>query len=78
MIARILLTGLAYIASLVVIAVIAFFLVIFLAGWHGGILPYWFEKPVLLLGWSAVLVLPVLIARRVWCWEFSVQAKTQD
>jgi mannitol-specific phosphotransferase system IIBC component len=56
----------AYLASLVVAAVTAFFAVLFLVGPHGGWLPQEFEKPVLILGWLCVLVAPVLIAAAVW------------
>jgi hydrogenase-4 membrane subunit HyfE len=48
------------------IAVITFFMVIFLAGPHSGLLPSWLEGAVLVLGWLAVLIMPVLVARRVW------------
>jgi lauroyl/myristoyl acyltransferase len=40
--------------------------VIFLAGPHAGVLPQWAEAVVLGLGWLAVFVLPVLVARRLW------------
>lgn len=65
-IVRVLLTVIAYIGSLAIIAVIAFFVVIFLAGPHSGLLPSWLEGAVLVLGWLAVLIMPVLVARRVW------------
>lgn len=63
---RILVTAFAYVASLVAIAVIAFFVVISLAGPHAGLLPSWLEAVVLGLGWLAVLILPILVARKVW------------
>lgn len=63
---RALLTIATYLASLAIVAVATFFLVIFLAGPHGGVLPASFEGVVLVLGWLAVLVLPVLSARFVW------------
>lgn len=61
-----LVTLLAYLATLAIVAVAAFFVVIFLAGPHAGLLPQWAEVIVLVLGWLAVLVLPVLAARKVW------------
>ena len=33
---------------------------------HAGLLPQWAEVIVVVLGWLAVLVLPVLSARKVW------------
>lgn len=63
---RILLTGLAYIVSLALVAVAAFFAVILLAGPHSGLLPEWLKTVVLALGWLAVLVLPVVLARMAW------------
>ena len=63
---RVLLTGLVYAASLAVVAAVAFFLVMLLAGPHGGMLSRGVQAIVLALGWSAVLVLPALAARSVW------------
>jgi hypothetical protein len=63
---RILVTALTYIASLFVTTIAAFFFVIILVGPHAGLLPSWLEAIVLGLGWLAVLILPVLIARKVW------------
>jgi hypothetical protein len=63
---RFLATALAYVASLVGITLAAFFLVILLAGPHAG-LPPSLETVVLALGWLAILILPVLVARSVWC-----------
>ena len=63
---RLLLTLGAYLGSLALVAVAAFAAVIFLAGPHGGLLPGVFEKPVLVLGWLFVLVVPAWIARMVW------------
>lgn len=59
-------TAVAYVASLAVVALISFFTVIVLAGPHAGLLPSWLEPVVLAIGWLAVLVLPVLVARLVW------------
>ncbi len=59
-------TAVAYIFSLAVVAALAFFAVLILAGPHAGLLPFWLEPVVLGMGWLAVLVLPVLVARVVW------------
>lgn len=63
---RFLVTGLVYAASLAGVAVVAFFVVMLLAGPHSGVLPRGVQAVVLVLGWFAVLVLPVLAARAVW------------
>ncbi len=63
---RFLVTGLVYAASLAGVAVVAFFVVMLLAGPHSGVLPRGVQAVVLMLGWFAVLVLPVLAARAVW------------
>lgn len=63
---RILLTFGAYLASLATIAVVAFFVVVILAGPHAGLLPRPLEAVVLVAGWLAVLVAPVWIAIVVW------------
>ncbi|MGE0810419.1 MAG: hypothetical protein AB7N69_07350 [Immundisolibacter sp.] len=63
-----LLTGLAYVATFAVVGVVAFFLVMLLAGPHSGMLPDGLKLVVILLGWISVLVLPVLAARLVWRW----------
>ena len=64
---RLLVTLLAFIASLVPTAVAAFFAVIFLAGPHGGVLPASLHTATLLLGWLCVLIVPLLVAR--WAWR---------
>lgn len=56
----------SYLFALAVTVPVAFFAVIILAGPHSGLLPSWLEAIVLALGWLAVLVVPVLVARRVW------------
>lgn len=63
---RLLLTAAAFLVALVLTAVAAFFLVLFLAGPHGGILPASFETPVLVAGWVLVLVVPAWCGRRAW------------
>lgn len=63
---RIVLTLLAYVVALAVVTAICFVAVMFLAGPHAGLLPAPMESAVLILGWILVLVLPALVARRVW------------
>jgi hypothetical protein len=63
---RVLLTLVAYVTSLILIAGVSFVVVIFLAGPHAGLLPHWLEVVVLILGWLAILVVPVLAAAKVW------------
>jgi hypothetical protein len=63
---RVLLTLVAYVTSLILIAGVSFVVVIFLAGPHAGLLPHWLEVVVLCLGWLAILVVPVLAAAKVW------------
>lgn len=62
---RLFLTVLVYLMALIVVAVASFYLVIILAGPHGGLLPSSFETVVLVLGWLLVLVVPILPARWV-------------
>jgi hypothetical protein len=59
-------TALAYLVALILTAVIASFAVLFLVGPHGGALPQSFYMPVLVAGWAAVIVLPLLFARWMW------------
>jgi hypothetical protein len=63
---RLLLTIGAYLTSLAVTLVTAYFAVMILAGPHGGLLPNAFEKPVLVLGWLCVLLFPAWIATLAW------------
>ena len=63
---KILITALVYLASLMVVAGCSFVVVLLLAGPHAGLLPYWLEGVALGLGWFAVLVLPILAARKTW------------
>lgn len=63
---RLLLAVLTYVVSLAVVAVVAFFSTIFLAGPHGGALPEKLQVVILPLAWLAILVLPALAARAVW------------
>jgi hypothetical protein len=63
---RIVATILTYLLALVVVACVAFVVVIVLAGPHSGLLPFWLEGVVGAAGWLAVLVVPALLARKVW------------
>ena len=63
---RLVLAMLAYITTLAVVAGAAFIVVMMLAGPHAGMLPHGLEVLVMLLGWLAVLLVPFLLARRVW------------
>lgn len=63
---RLLLAVVTYFGVLVFVAVIAFFLVIFLAGPHAGLLPHTLEVIVIVLSWLSVIVLPVWAAWMVW------------
>ena len=58
--------SIAYLASLFFTAVVAFFAVLFVAGPHGGVLPLWLHTPAILLACALVILVPVLVARRVW------------
>lgn len=63
---RVLLSLVAYIITVILVAGISFVVVIVLAGPHAGLLPHWLEAAVLGLGWLAVLVIPFLVARKIW------------
>ena len=63
---RILLTIVAYLGTLVLVSVIAFFAVMTLAGPHGGVLPRAYGSFVLIVGWLAVITLPLWAAWAVW------------
>lgn len=63
---RVLLTGSVYLATLAVVAVLALFIVLVLAGPHSDLLPAAVQVVVLILGWLAVLVIPAMAARLVW------------
>ncbi len=57
----------AYLAALGAVAAVIFFVVIFLSGPHAGLLPHGAEVMGLAAGRFVVLVLPVVLARAVWC-----------
>lgn len=63
---RIVWTLLAYLVSLAVVGAVSAVAVLFLAGPHAGLLPAPLESLVLIQGWLAVVVLPILAARRTW------------
>ena len=63
---RILITVLAWVGSVVLLAPVCFFVVIVLAGPHSSLLPGWLQPAVLALGWFVLLLVPFLIARKVW------------
>jgi hypothetical protein len=63
---RYMLTIGAYLISLLVVAAVAFFVVVFLAGPHAGLLPQALEVVVLILGWLSVLAVPLWVALKVW------------
>jgi hypothetical protein len=50
----------------VVVAALAFIIVIVFAGPHAGLLPQWAEILVLIAGWLAVAVVPIWIGVRVY------------
>jgi hypothetical protein len=63
---RIVATAVAYLISFALVAVAAFFTVFVLAGPHSGFLPGWLGVVLFGLGWLVVLLLPVLMAYKVW------------
>lgn len=63
---RVVLSAVAYIGALALVAALTFIVVIFLAGPHAGLLPHWLEIVVFAAAWLIVLVLPALAARWEW------------
>lgn len=63
---KVLLTVVAYLGTLVAVAVLAFFGVLILAGPHGGLLPSEAGPVVLVVAWATVIIVPALISRLVW------------
>jgi hypothetical protein len=63
---KIIATAIAYLLSLAVIAALTIFIVLVIAGPHSGLLPHWLEPVILGLGWLLILVVPALVARKVW------------
>jgi hypothetical protein len=66
MLARALITFIAWTASFAVLAPVCFFLTVLLAGPHSSMLPSAVQPAVWVLGWVIVLAAPILVARRVW------------
>ena len=64
--ARVLVAFIAWSAAVAVLSPIAFVAMVVLAGPHSSILPSAVQPVVWLLGWAAVLLLPVLVARMAW------------
>lgn len=60
------LTLLAWLASLAVLAPVCFAGVILLAGPHSSLLAPSLQVPVVLLGWGILLMGPLWVARTVW------------
>lgn len=75
---RIVSTLIAYVVALAAVAGAAFVMVMFLAGPHAGLLPDWMESVVLVQGWLAVVVLPILAARSVWTRRGWTQSAEQE
>ena len=61
-----LLTLLAWLLAVLILAPVCFFLVILLAGPHSSMLPAFLQPVVLLLGCIVFLLGPVWVARVVW------------
>ena len=64
--ARVLIAFIAWSAALAVLSPIVFFATVLLAGPHSSMLPAAAQPAVWLLGWAAVLLAPVLVARLAW------------
>lgn len=64
--ARVAIAALAYLVSLAVFAPLLFFAVMILAGPHSSMLPSRLQPAVMVLGWVALTVLPVMTARTMW------------
>lgn len=62
----ILVIALAYFAAMALLAVVLFFVVLVLAGPHGGILPDGMRPVVLPLAWAIALIAPVWPAFAAW------------
>jgi len=55
-----------YSGTLALVSVIAFFAVMLLAGPHGGVLPHAYSSFFLIVGWLAVIGIPLWAAWAVW------------
>ena len=63
---KVLLTALAALISLVVTAGVALACVLVLAGPHSDILPSWLQVVVFILGWVAVIGVPIAAGAFTW------------
>lgn len=63
---KVLLTAVASLISLVITAGVALACVLVLAGPHSDILPTWLQVVVFILGWVAVIGVPVGVGRFTW------------
>ena len=59
-------TAMASLFSLIVIAGVAAVCVLFLAGPHSDILPSWLQVVVIILGWIAVIGVPIAVGAFTW------------
>jgi hypothetical protein len=64
---RVIGTCVAFLVALAVTATVTFFVVLFLAGPHGGALPSSLHAAVLIVGWLVVAVVPILAG--LWTWR---------
>jgi hypothetical protein len=60
------LTAVASLLSLIVTAGVALACVLVLAGPHSDILPSWLQSVVFILGWAAVIGVPIAVGRFTW------------
>lgn len=67
LIRRVLGVFLAFVVSLIVTAITAFFAVLFLAGPHGGVLPSSLYTATRALALVVVVVVPIMVGR--WAWH---------
>ncbi|HET9270241.1 MAG TPA: hypothetical protein VFO31_18825 [Vicinamibacterales bacterium] len=65
-VARVLIAFIAWSGAFAVLSPIVFFVTVLLAGPHSSMLPSAVQPAVWLLGWAAVLLVPVLVARMAW------------
>jgi hypothetical protein len=63
--ARYVVAGLVWLGIAVLLAPVFFVVVLVLAGPHSSVLPSWMQLAVLVIGWLALLVAPVPVARAV-------------
>jgi hypothetical protein len=65
-VARVLIAFIAGSAALALLSPIVFVAMVVLAGPHSSVLPPAVQPAAWLLGWAAVLLVPVLVARMAW------------